>query len=111
MSKQLQRNLVLTNLVACSFACVWAYATYIYNLLNVGGGSSPHQEQWFALRDVASIFTLIMWLVAIVLSAFAWQKRTLSAGLLATAISLSATPAVLVVAIWFLHRNFPWPNI
>jgi len=42
---------------------------------------------------------------------FAWQKRTLSAGLLATAISLSATPAVLVVAIWFLHRNFPWPNI
>jgi hypothetical protein len=52
----------------CACGIAWAYTSYKYNWLNVGGGKSDLQEFWIAASGVVPYLALIFWLSAISLA-------------------------------------------
>jgi hypothetical protein len=104
---ELVRTLAKANLAACAFAYVAAYASYMYDWLNVGGGHSDYQEQWILLSGTAPFFALLLWLGVVASSAICWRKLGFAWGLTVTMASLLMAPAFFIGVVLFLHRNFP----
>jgi hypothetical protein len=95
------------------FGCVcgiaWAYTSYKYNWLNVGGGESDLKEVWIAASGVVPYIALIFWLAAIVLvAAQEWQlSLTGKTRIYRIAITVLITPAALFISDWLFHIGFP----
>lgn len=92
---------------ACGIA--WAYTSYKYDWLNVGGGESDLKEFWIAASGVVPYIALVFWLAAIAL--ITAQDRQLSltgkTRIYRIAITLLIMPAALSIAAWLLHIGLP----
>lgn len=93
----------------CACGIAWAYTSYKYNWLNVGGGESDLKEVWIAASGVVPYIALIFWLAAIVLVAAQDRKLSLTGKprIYRIAITVLITPAALFIADWLLHIGFP----
>lgn len=97
------------NSVACAFGIAWAYTSYKYNWLNVGGGESALKEFWIAASGVVPYLALSVWLTAVGLvaaqdsrSSSSWHNR-----IYPIVFTFVLTPAVFFMADWFFHIGFP----
>lgn len=98
-----------SNSLASAFGIAWAYTSYKYNWLNVGGGESDFKEFWMAASGVVPYIALAIWLVSVGLVVFVdWRRsRSVSARISRAAITLLLTPIVLSIADWYFHIGFP----
>lgn len=94
---------------ACAFGIAWAYTSYKYNWLNVGGGESDFKEFWIAASGVVPYLALSVWLAAVALVAAQGWRRPLTAKnrIYRIATTFVITPAALFIADWFFHIGFP----
>ncbi len=111
MTKQPFRTLVIGNAVAALLACFWAYSAYIYNWLNIGGGTSVYMEEWITLGGILPYVALIAWLAVLAFSVAHRYCRTqsLSWRIFAGLLSFAIAPTAFFVADWFFHHDFPLP--
>src|SRR5687767_5656819 len=99
---------VAGNVLLSLLGVAWAYTSYRYNLLNVGGGVGD-VDFWDSARELVPIAFLAAWAAALMATvaigvAHRSAKLRVSFQVLAT---LFLGPSVLFVVHWFLHRGFP----
>lgn len=104
------RTLLLAHAAAVVFDTAWAYTSYKYNLLNVGGGVGE-VDRWMRLGDIAMYAFLVSWLV---LAGFtAWYLRrprpSWPLRILASSAAVLLPLALMFMASWLLHFGFPPP--
>jgi hypothetical protein len=97
------------NCFACASGIAWAYTSYKYDWLNVGGGESGLKEFWIAASGVVPYVTLSVWLAAVFLVAaqgrrgsYAVKNRTYR-----VATTSAIAPVALFIADWVFHIGFP----
>lgn len=97
------------NSLALASGTAWAYTSYQYNLLNVGGGQSNFIEFWIIASGVVPYMALCIWLATLGLVViFDWQ-RSLPALTRArrTVLTLLIMPITFLIADWFFSIGFP----
>lgn len=101
----------MANLGGAILAYLWAYSAYMYNWLNIGGGTSRYVEEWIALSEVIPYVAFITWLTTLAFSLGHkyWRQQMLQWRLLAGFSSFAIAPTVFFLADWLLHRDFPPP--
>ena len=112
MLDRMKANIALVpiagNLLVSLLAIAWAYTSYKYNLLNVGGGIGD-VNFWDSARGVVPILFLTLWaivltMVLIIGIAYRQKKLVVFSNMLVT---LLLGPLILFTALWLLHRGFP----
>ena len=104
------RGLGFAHLVVATSAVLWAYTSYKYNWLNVGGGTGD-VDFWIVAGDIASFSFLGAWLSLLVVTAsnskalFPTFKGRAACWLLAIGLPV----VIFFLADWFFHRGFPPP--
>jgi hypothetical protein len=113
MSNYLSRTTVTVgNLFVAILAVVWAYASYMYNWLNVGGGVGD-VDFWDSLSGAVPYMALASWVCLMRVTFSLRSKLSSSASIrtLACCASVAVAPMLLVAADWFFHRGFPKPPV
>lgn len=96
------------NSVACVFGIAWAYTSYKYNWLNVGGGESALKEFWIAASGVVPYLAISVWLAAVgLVAAQGWQSsRRENNRIYHIGSTFVLTPAVFFMVHWFFPIGF-----
>ena len=102
------RGFGFVHLVVATLAVLWAYTSYKYNWLNVGGGTGDI-DFWIVAGDIAWFSFLGSWLLLLVTTAFSSKALFLTfKGRAASWLLAIGMPVVIFfLADWFFHRGFP----
>lgn len=97
------------NSLAMASGFAWAYTSYQYNWLNVGGGQSKFMEFWIYASGVVPYMAICVWLIALALVVISDWRRSLPALSRACrgAVTLLMMPIIFLIADWFFHLGFP----
>jgi hypothetical protein len=100
-----------SNSLASAFGIAWAYTSYKYNWLNVGGGESEFNELWIAASGIVPYIALGIWFAAVGLVVIVDRRRSRPVGarISRASITLLLTPIVFIVSSWYFHIGFPKP--
>jgi len=98
-----------SNCIACASGITWAYTSYKYDWLNVGGGESRYKEFWITASGVVPYIALSLWLVAVVLVISQGRHSSDNAKqrLYRIATTCLIAPVALFIADRLLHIGFP----
>ena len=110
MVVRLSRAFQLAHFAAATAAVAWAFTSYKYNWLNVGGGMGD-VDFWIVLGDIACWTFFGCWIALLVVTQLSskrvrpdWRLRALS-----WAAAVLLPPAVMFGASWVFHLGFPLP--
>jgi hypothetical protein len=103
------RIIVITGaVVTAGLGILWGYTSFMYNWLNIGGGTDDI-EFWESMRGTVPYIAFFMWALISVgvflLRKFISPSRV--AQRLVCASIAAVGPICLVVSDWYFHRGFP----
>jgi multisubunit Na+/H+ antiporter MnhB subunit len=110
MKKLGARGLGFVHLIVAALAVLWAYTSYKYNWLNIGGGIGDI-DFWIVTGNIASYSFLGAWLSLLVITAFNSKALfpTFKAKVVSWLLAIGLPVVTVFLADWFFHRGFPPP--
>ncbi len=108
MRDHFTRFLLINNAVTAVLAIVWAYASYRYDLLEIGRGTGSI-DFWDGTLTIAAYSGLAIWLVGLIATTFGCFILRLRKPRLLSYVAASALIGPMLVSClsWWLHQSIP----